>query len=160
MIHLTHEQIAKRAYEVYLRSGSLPGRDEENWLAAEIELKRDIEAAHAVTTPKPNGHSSIQPQVKVQAPPPLVTPVPPVVVKPTVSVTACGCTPPPVAKAKLNAPPAMQPRVKVQAPPPLVTPVPPVVVKPAVSATACGCAPPPAPKAKLVPRVRKAKSRQ
>ena len=48
MIHLTHEQIAKRAYEIFLRSGSQPGRDEENWLAAETELKREIEAAKAL----------------------------------------------------------------------------------------------------------------
>lgn len=100
MIHLTHEQIAKRAYEIYLRSGSLPGRDEENWIAAEIELKREIEAAKATAKPKPNGHSSIQPPVKVQAPPPLITPVPPIVVKQTTSTTTCGCSPMPVAKAK------------------------------------------------------------
>lgn len=100
MIHLTHEQIAKRAYDIYLRSGSLPGRDEENWLAAEIELKRDIEAAHAVTAPKPVIPPVIQPQVKMQAPPPLIKPVPPVVVKPAASATACGCTPPPAPKAK------------------------------------------------------------
>lgn len=160
MIHLTHDQIAKRAYEIYLRSGSLPGRDEENWLAAEIELKRDIEAAHAVTAPRPVVPPAIQPRVKVQAPPPLIKPVPPVVAKPVTSAPACGCTPLPVAKAKPGATPPLQPRVKVQATPPLVTPVPPVVVKPAVSATACGCAPSPAPKAKLVPRVRKSKTRQ
>lgn len=104
MIHLTHEQIAKRAYEIYLRSGSLPGRDEENWLAAEIELKRDIEAAKAAAAPKPNGHSSVPAPAKV-APPMVVPPIAPAVtVTHTASVPTCGCTPTPAPKAKAKAP--------------------------------------------------------
>ena len=104
MIHLTHEQITKRAYEIFLRSGSLPGRDQENWLAAEIELKREIEAAHAQTTPKPNGHSSVQTK-------PVVVPpvVPAVTVTSHVSAPTCGCTssssPAPAPKAVKGAKP-------------------------------------------------------
>ena len=101
MIHLTHEQISKRAYEIYLRSGSLPGRDEENWIAAETELNREIEAAKNAVKPRPNGHSSIQPPVKAQRTPPLITPVPPVVVKQPASAPACGCTSTPATKTKL-----------------------------------------------------------
>jgi Protein of unknown function (DUF2934) len=34
----THEEIAKRAREIYERSGRVPGRDLENWLEAESQL--------------------------------------------------------------------------------------------------------------------------
>ena len=34
----TREQIAARAYELWLQSGCLPGRDAENWTQAEREL--------------------------------------------------------------------------------------------------------------------------
>ena len=34
----THEDIAQRAYEIFERSGRKPGRDLENWLAAESQL--------------------------------------------------------------------------------------------------------------------------
>ncbi len=34
----TQEEIAKRAYEIYLRRGGTPGNDMEDWLTAEKEL--------------------------------------------------------------------------------------------------------------------------
>lgn len=34
----TDEEIARRAYEIYEREGRQPGRELENWLAAEAEL--------------------------------------------------------------------------------------------------------------------------
>ena len=34
----THEEIAQRAKAIYEASGRAPGRDLENWLAAEAEL--------------------------------------------------------------------------------------------------------------------------
>jgi len=34
----THEQIALRAYELFLARGSEPGHESEDWLAAEAEL--------------------------------------------------------------------------------------------------------------------------
>lgn len=34
----THEEIAQRARALYEASGNQPGRDLENWLAAEAEL--------------------------------------------------------------------------------------------------------------------------
>ena len=34
----THEQIARRAYQLFEQSGRIPGRDLENWLAAETQL--------------------------------------------------------------------------------------------------------------------------
>lgn len=122
MIHLTHEQIAKRAYEIYLRSGSLPGRDEENWLAAEIELKREIETAKVVAAPKPNGHSSVPAPAKATPVVVAAKPVPPVVVPPiiapavtvthTASVPGCGCTPTPAPKAKAKAPKASKSKAR------------------------------------------------
>jgi Protein of unknown function (DUF2934) len=34
----TYEQIAVRAYEIYLARGSEPGRDQDDWYQAEREL--------------------------------------------------------------------------------------------------------------------------
>ena len=36
---LTHEEIAKRAYEIYAEKGCPQGQSEQNWLQAEQELK-------------------------------------------------------------------------------------------------------------------------
>ena len=36
----TREQVAARAYELYLARGSLDGYHEEDWLLAEAELRR------------------------------------------------------------------------------------------------------------------------
>ncbi len=35
----TPEEIALRAYEIFIESGCVPGRDDENWLQAEAELR-------------------------------------------------------------------------------------------------------------------------
>jgi hypothetical protein len=35
----THDEIAVRAYELYLDRGGLPGYHEEDWLRAEAELR-------------------------------------------------------------------------------------------------------------------------
>ena len=37
----SHDEIASLAYELYLRSGRTGGRNEEHWLEAEHELRRD-----------------------------------------------------------------------------------------------------------------------
>lgn len=36
----THQEIAKRAYEIYVQKGSQPGGCEQNWRQAEQELKK------------------------------------------------------------------------------------------------------------------------
>ena len=36
---LTHEDISRRAYEIYVRNGCKEGQSEQNWLQAEQELK-------------------------------------------------------------------------------------------------------------------------
>jgi hypothetical protein len=38
----THEQIARRAQEIWIRHGCPPGEDKENWFEAEAELKREM----------------------------------------------------------------------------------------------------------------------
>jgi hypothetical protein len=35
----THDEISARAYEIYLREGCVGGRDLDNWLKAEAELR-------------------------------------------------------------------------------------------------------------------------
>ena len=35
----THEQIARRAYEIFLARGSHPGNPEQDWMQAERELQ-------------------------------------------------------------------------------------------------------------------------
>ena len=35
----THEEIGKRAYEIYLTRGGAPGREVDDWLEAERQLK-------------------------------------------------------------------------------------------------------------------------
>lgn len=35
----THEEIAKRSYEIYLARGGEAGHEEQDWLQAEAELK-------------------------------------------------------------------------------------------------------------------------
>jgi hypothetical protein len=47
----SHEEIAKRAYEIFEQSGRQTGRDLENWLAAEAQLIK----AHKPQTQSSNG---------------------------------------------------------------------------------------------------------
>ena len=35
-----HDEIRRRAYEIYLEGGSFPGRELEDWLRAERELRK------------------------------------------------------------------------------------------------------------------------
>jgi hypothetical protein len=36
---LNHDDIRRRAYEIYLEHGGMPGREAEDWLQAESELR-------------------------------------------------------------------------------------------------------------------------
>lgn len=38
----THEQIAQRAHELWVKSGSIPGQDQKHWLEAEAQLKKEL----------------------------------------------------------------------------------------------------------------------
>jgi hypothetical protein len=44
---LTHENIAKWAYEIYVENGCKEGQSEQNWLRAEQELKNREERLEA-----------------------------------------------------------------------------------------------------------------
>jgi hypothetical protein len=49
------EEIAQRAYELYLQRGSVPGHETDDWLQAEAELieaRRNAEAAFAPEEPE------------------------------------------------------------------------------------------------------------
>ena len=48
----THDEIAKRAYEIYLKKGRQQGQCERNWLQAEQELRKQGMAA---SQSKPSG---------------------------------------------------------------------------------------------------------
>ncbi len=43
----SHDEIARRAYEVYLARGEAPGRDLEDWLQAERELRSSMKGRRA-----------------------------------------------------------------------------------------------------------------
>jgi hypothetical protein len=38
----THEQIARRAHEIWIKSGCKHGQDRQNWLDAEAQLKKEV----------------------------------------------------------------------------------------------------------------------
>lgn len=40
-----HDAVRKRAEEIYIRNGRIPGRDLENWADAELEVMQEIEKA-------------------------------------------------------------------------------------------------------------------
>ena len=49
---LTHEEIARRAYEIYVENGCRQGQSEQNWLQAEQELKNQQHWLQAETEMK------------------------------------------------------------------------------------------------------------
>jgi len=49
----THEEIARRAHEIYLASGCVEGRSEQNWLQAERELLTEAVTLVEGSQPKP-----------------------------------------------------------------------------------------------------------
>lgn len=40
---LTHERIAKRAWEIWIKRGCRPGEDERNWIEAENQLRAELD---------------------------------------------------------------------------------------------------------------------
>ncbi len=57
----THDDIARRAREIYERSGRIPGRDLENWLEAESQLL--AASRRGESNPKaPSGESKPSPR--------------------------------------------------------------------------------------------------
>ncbi len=39
---ITHDQIARRAHELWVQKGFKPGQEEQNWLEAERQLKAEL----------------------------------------------------------------------------------------------------------------------
>ncbi len=69
---IQHEEIAKRAYEIYLGNGAQPGRDQENWLQAEAELHGELQQqvsaiAKTVPAPQPSLAATIRQTLKPRA---------------------------------------------------------------------------------------------
>jgi hypothetical protein len=54
----TREQIAVRAYELFIKSGYEDGHSEEHWLGAERELKREYAAKKRAPSEQPPSFSS------------------------------------------------------------------------------------------------------
>jgi hypothetical protein len=42
MAELTHAMIAQRAWRIWNQNGRIPGRDRQNWLEAERQLKTEL----------------------------------------------------------------------------------------------------------------------
>jgi hypothetical protein len=49
---LEEDQIARRAREIYQRNGAQAGRDLENWLQAEVEMKRELDQIEVASEPE------------------------------------------------------------------------------------------------------------
>jgi hypothetical protein len=69
-LNATQEQISARAQEIYLRNGSLEGRDLDNWLEAEKELRAEAQKPAA----KNNGATAKSSQSAATASPAPVSP--------------------------------------------------------------------------------------
>lgn len=66
----THEQIAARAYEIFIERGRPMGRDLEHWLEAEAQLRASLQAnggATAVRATQSNGRSQSGARVSTRA---------------------------------------------------------------------------------------------
>jgi hypothetical protein len=59
---MLHEEIEKRAYEIYLRRGGEDGRDLEDWFAAEQELAQ--ERSHYAESYRRDRQEQSQPSVQ------------------------------------------------------------------------------------------------
>ena len=66
---VSHDDIARRAYEIYVKSGSKNGRCRQNWQQAENELRKPAVAAASLklTESLPAARASLEPGVKVVA---------------------------------------------------------------------------------------------
>lgn len=54
----TQQQIAERARQIYEESGRIPGRDMENWLAAEAQLNGTLSRSTVVRPQVKNSHTA------------------------------------------------------------------------------------------------------
>ncbi len=74
---IQHEEIAKRAYEIYLGNGAQPGRDQENWMQAEAELHGELQQqVSAIATVQPTPQVGLTATIRQTLKPRAVTPAP------------------------------------------------------------------------------------
>lgn len=62
----THDEIAAHAYQIYLREGCQEGRDLDNWLRAETELR--ARATNGSSSSSSNGHTQNAPEPTAVSP--------------------------------------------------------------------------------------------
>ncbi len=55
------EEIARRAYELYLQRGSVPGHETDDWLQAEAELAARAAVAEPAERPSPSRRGTSEP---------------------------------------------------------------------------------------------------
>jgi hypothetical protein len=51
-VKLPHDKVAMRAYEKWVKQGRPPGRDVQNWLEAEAELRAEFARSPGATPPR------------------------------------------------------------------------------------------------------------
>jgi len=52
---LTHQEIAAVAYSIFEQNGQIPGRDVENWLQAEAQLREERKRTPQTASPSRGG---------------------------------------------------------------------------------------------------------
>lgn len=57
---VSHEQIAARAYERFVRRGHQHGRDLDDWFAAEADVRAEAATSRPPAPPTPPSRSTIQ----------------------------------------------------------------------------------------------------
>lgn len=63
----THEQIAARAYEIFIERGRPQGRDLDHWLEAEAQLRASAQANGGARISATQGDTRSQPAARAQA---------------------------------------------------------------------------------------------
>ena len=66
---VSHDDIARRAYDIYIKKGRQQGQSQQNWRQAEAELRKEAVAAGLgkLSETPPATHVSLEPPVKTIA---------------------------------------------------------------------------------------------
>ena len=63
----THEQIAARAYEIFIERGRPQGRDLDHWLEAEAHLRASVQATSGAKLQETHGNGRSQAATRTQS---------------------------------------------------------------------------------------------
>jgi len=63
----THEQIAARAYEIFIERGRPQGRDLDHWLEAEAQLRASAQSESGARIPAGGGNGRSQTTARAQS---------------------------------------------------------------------------------------------